>query len=626
MKKVLLTLVATALSCGMAFAQDATTFAWEYNSKTVTINSSPMTTGTIKTGDITWNVTSTASIPVNKDGNFKGVSFGNKNLASDATVTLSTDYFKGKEITAVSIGFGNSATTAVDYSYIVDSAPITTGTIATKTNSETKKTTEEWTGSAVCDNNFTISFNVVKGKIVYFGPISITYKDVNDGLKSADLSWSESSVTVLTTELADFTAPTLTNPNNVAVTYASDNTEVATVTEAGAVTLTGTKGTAKITATFAGNETYRAQEVSYTITVKAPLPVNTSSLENPYTVADALAIIADLDGTTMADVYVKGTIKTITEGVSSYGNMSYHITDNAASETASTLYIFRGKYFNGEKFNTANQVVVGDEVIVKGSLINYNGNTPEMEKDNVVVSLNGSTTPPAVEATEVNNVLATTALPTGTPVKVNYTLTVGFANGSNVFACDEDGDFIQLYGVNTLKAGDVIPAGWEGEYTLFSGNTPEITFEEGALPAATEGTFTPKEVEATAITDALVNHVVTIKNVNFEEATPATKTDFTGTVGETTLNLFNQYELASVEAGKYDVTGVVAIRNLNDSPVAKLFVTNITKSETDSALLIGADDNAAPVEYYNLQGVRIDNPTNGIFIRRQGSKAQKIVL
>lgn len=458
---------------------------------------------------------------------------------------------------------------------------------------------------------------------IFIDKIVVTY-DNSDTREPAGLAWSENSVSVLTTEVADFTAPTLTNPNNVAVTYTSDNTEVATVTEAGAVALTGTKGTAKITATFAGDNSYKPQEVSYTITVKAPLPVNTSTLENPYTVAEALAIIADLDGTTMDNVYVKGIVGANPTLAASFGNMDYNILDTPTS-TASLL-IFRGKYFNGEKFNAQNQLKEGDEVIVKGSMVNYNGNTPQMSANNVVVSLNGSTTPPVIEATEVNNVLATTALASGTPVKVNYALTVGFVNGSSIFACDEDGDFIQLYGTNTLKAGDVIPAGWEGTYTLYGDNTPEITFNEGALPAATEGTFTPKEVEATTITDALVNHVVTIKNVNFEEATPATKTDFTGTVGETTLNLFNQYELASVEAGKYDVTGVVAIRNLNGSPVAKLFVTNITKSETDSALLIGAGDNAAPVEYYNLQGIRIDNPTNGIFIRRQGSKAQKIVL
>lgn len=33
----------------------------------------------------------------------------------------------------------------------------------------------------------------------------------------------------------------------------------------------------------------------------------------------------------------------------------------------------------------------------------------------------------------------------------------------------------------------------------------------------------------------------------------------------------------------------------------------------------------APVEYYNLQGVRVSNPENGLFIRRQGGKVEKIV-
>jgi hypothetical protein len=38
------------------------------------------------------------------------------------------------------------------------------------------------------------------------------------------------------------------------------------------------------------------------------------------------------------------------------------------------------------------------------------------------------------------------------------------------------------------------------------------------------------------------------------------------------------------------------------------------------------DDAAAPVEYFNLQGQRIANPSNGIFIRRQGSKVTKVLL
>lgn len=39
-----------------------------------------------------------------------------------------------------------------------------------------------------------------------------------------------------------------------------------------------------------------------------------------------------------------------------------------------------------------------------------------------------------------------------------------------------------------------------------------------------------------------------------------------------------------------------------------------------------AVDAAAPVEYYNLQGVRVAEPANGIFIRRQGNKVTKVAL
>lgn len=40
---------------------------------------------------------------------------------------------------------------------------------------------------------------------------------------------------------------------------------------------------------------------------------------------------------------------------------------------------------------------------------------------------------------------------------------------------------------------------------------------------------------------------------------------------------------------------------------------------------IGVTDGDAPVEYYNLNGVKVDNPANGIFIRRQGSRTSKVV-
>ena len=42
---------------------------------------------------------------------------------------------------------------------------------------------------------------------------------------------------------------------------------------------------------------------------------------------------------------------------------------------------------------------------------------------------------------------------------------------------------------------------------------------------------------------------------------------------------------------------------------------------------VGVDnDNNAPVEYYNLQGVKVTNPSNGVFIKVQGKKATKVYV
>ena len=42
---------------------------------------------------------------------------------------------------------------------------------------------------------------------------------------------------------------------------------------------------------------------------------------------------------------------------------------------------------------------------------------------------------------------------------------------------------------------------------------------------------------------------------------------------------------------------------------------------------IVADDNSdEQIEYFNLNGVRVENPQNGIFIRRQGNKVEKVIV
>ena len=52
---------------------------------------------------------------------------------------------------------------------------------------------------------------------------------------------------------------------------------------------------------------------------------------------------------------------------------------------------------------------------------------------------------------------------------------------------------------------------------------------------------------------------------------------------------------------------------------------DLLKAASVKGIASEVDENA-PVEYYNLQGVRVENPSEGLFIRRQGKKATKVIL
>ena len=94
--------------------------------------------------------------------------------------------------------------------------------------------------------------------------ITVYYK--TDNRQDAGLAWSDENVSIT---LGDaFTAPTLSNSNGLTLTCTSDNENLATVTNAGVVTLkSGVTGKATITAKFDGNSNYKDATVTCTITV-----------------------------------------------------------------------------------------------------------------------------------------------------------------------------------------------------------------------------------------------------------------------------------------------------------------------------------------------------------------------
>lgn len=194
-------------------------------------------------------------------------------------------------------------------------------------------------------------------------------------LEPAGISYSRKQYDITLGDTVDFV--TLNNPNNLPVTYASSNTNVATIDSDGNVEVVGV-GTTTISATSEKTDKFDAGYASYVINVKAPADPSESIVNTPetaYTVAKAIELIAAGKG--LDDmVYVVGYIHKIKEVSTQYGNATFYISDNLA-DTQNDLTVYRAKYLNNEKFTAEDQIKVGDKVYLYGKLVDYNG-TKEM--------------------------------------------------------------------------------------------------------------------------------------------------------------------------------------------------------------------------------------------------------
>ena len=117
-------------------------------------------------------------------------------------------------------------------------------------------------------------------------------------------------------------------------------------------------------------------------------PQGTGTLEDPFNAAAAHEKIKTLGADVNSEeVYVKGKIAKITEVNIQYGNAGYSISDDG--NLTGALDIYRGNYFNGDKFTSEGQINEGDEVVVCGKLVNFKGNTPQMAQGSKIISING---------------------------------------------------------------------------------------------------------------------------------------------------------------------------------------------------------------------------------------------
>lgn len=119
-------------------------------------------------------------------------------------------------------------------------------------------------------------------------------------------------------------------------------------------------------------------------------PKGAGTQANPFNAAGANKAASALDEAgKMENVYVSGIISKVGSFNSKFGELNYYISEDG-TEKGSQFYVYNGYGKDGEKFKSENDLKVGQKVTVVGTLINYKGNTPEMQYGSKIVSIEGS--------------------------------------------------------------------------------------------------------------------------------------------------------------------------------------------------------------------------------------------
>ncbi len=202
-------------------------------------------------------------------------------------------------------------------------------------------------------------------------------------------------------------------------------------------------------------------ETSYQITMKKIF----DNANAPHNVADATALIiaSAYQSTTSSTDYmwVRGKVASNPDNKG-----TYTISDDGTS--ANVLTIWYGKYFTSTE--NAN-VAVGDEVVLKGTIVNYNGTKAELTSSTVVSQLRAGTLAIAdVAELESGQELA----------EANLTINRNGSTGAITFSC-EDNEALEIVD-NKLRAKGEATVDVEVTATMAAVNTEgAINFTEASI-------------------------------------------------------------------------------------------------------------------------------------------------
>ncbi|MBR5037770.1 MAG: hypothetical protein IKX65_03510 [Prevotella sp.] len=243
--------------------------------------------------------------------------------------------------------------------------------------------------------------------------VSITVSAAEEGAKNANRIWNKSAVLRMYSGTLTIEAPGH-QITKIVINYSKDKWQADSKPDTGAFTSSTNQTTiwegssSKVVIKIAGN----SQMKDITVTLDGESggqgsgDTSYGTAEAPLTVAEALAIATALDKDAKTpegvDVYTKGVVTEITTAWSSqYKNVSFNFSNDGGT---TKLLVYRCKA------ETEDYVLAGDEVVIKGTLKNYKGDTPEYDAGCEIISLvqgsgHSGTTPETPEEIDVAKAL-----------------------------------------------------------------------------------------------------------------------------------------------------------------------------------------------------------------------------
>lgn len=573
MKKLLL-LLALVLSCGLAsFAETVTDIL------TASIFG---VTGTGQYNDYSWTSKETG---VKYAGQFaqdknNALQLRSKNSNSGIVITENTNGYKIVSIKCtVSSGSktwnvyaDETAYTSASQLYAI---PANGNKIkGTSIGSNNASATIEFTG----ENADKFEFAGIRSKsgALYLTSVEITYETGAGNVKDpAGLEYAETEFTVEVGK--KFTAPELVNPNNLAVTYDSSDKTVATVDAEGNVTALAV-GTTTITATSAETETYKKGEASYTLTVT---PANV--------VYNADFTVDEVFTFEQSGSYPWSWDKTYGLKGSAYVSGKANATDVVAASAVIDL-TNRVAPIEFTINHALNQYKLNNVLI----------NVAEVgEYAKIVARVEGET-----EWTEI-------AVPEVTKFSWTY-----FNQTINL---DQfSGKKIQI-GFRYISTAQIAGT-WEIK-------TVTLTAPKGTpapvAPAAPVVTMGEKTVTVTVEEGCTAYYKFVVVNDQPAIETFALEADTWYPVENNTIDLTKLPMTSGNEKLQLTVKAVNA-----DNVESEVYTTEPFANPGGTTGIADIElGEEAPAEYYNLQGVRMEGElTPGLYIRRQGNKATKVIV